>query len=101
MEWKRTGAGKKHALLNFFSSMIYAFLRGAETHYFAKYFHIFEMKSKFLTKLKDWNENAQAQGKSMYYRIFFSSVIFMLFCAAQENMILLNKIIFMKWNQSF
>ena len=44
----------------------HAFLHGAETHDFAKYFHIFEMKSKFLTKLKDWNENAQAQGKSMY-----------------------------------
>jgi len=32
---------------------------------------------------------------------FFSSVIFMCFCAAQEHRILLNKMIFLKWNQSF
>ena len=44
----------------------HAFLHGAETHDFAKYFHIFEMKSKFLTKLKDWNENARPQGKDMH-----------------------------------
>ena len=42
----------------FFKCDFHAFLRGAETHDFVKYFHIFEMKSKFLTKLKDWNENA-------------------------------------------
>ena len=60
------------------------------------------MKSKFLTKLKDVNENAQAQGKNMHSALlnFFSSVFFMLFCAAQERMILLNNIIFMKLNQT-
>ena len=47
------------------------FLRGAEMHDFAKYFHILEMKSKFLTKLKDVNENAQAQGKYMDCLFFF------------------------------
>ena len=44
----------------------HVFLGGAETHDFAKYFHICEMKSKFLTKIKDWNENAQAQGKNLH-----------------------------------
>ena len=50
----------------FFKCDFHAFLRGAETHDFAEYFHILEMKSKFLTKLKDVNENAQAQGKDMH-----------------------------------
>ena len=45
------------------------------------------MKSKILTKLQDWNENAQARRRVK---------IFMLFCAAQKRMILLNKIIFLK-----
>ena len=50
----------------FFKCDFHAFLRREETHDFAKYFHIYEMKSKFLSKLKDWNENAQAQGKDMH-----------------------------------
>ena len=50
----------------FFKCDSHAFLCGAKTHDFAKYFHIFEMKSKFLTKLKDWNENARPQGKDMH-----------------------------------
>ena len=59
------------------------------------------MKSKFLTKLKDVNENAQAQEKDMHCWIFFSSEIFMYFCVAQKRMIFLNKMIFVKWNQNF
>ena len=49
----------------FFKCDFHVFLLGARTHHFAKYFDIFKMKSKFLTKLKDWNGNAQAQGKNM------------------------------------
>ena len=56
------------------------------------------MKFKFLTKLKDWNGNAQAQEKKTCITEFFSSVIFMRFCAAQERTILLNTLIFFKEN---
>ena len=42
----------------------HALLRVARTHDFAKYFDIFKMKSKFLTKLTDWNGNAQADGNN-------------------------------------
>jgi len=52
--------------MHVFSCDFHAFLRGTETHDFAKYFHIYEMRSKFLTKLKDCDENAQAQGKNMH-----------------------------------
>ena len=60
---------KKHRCTtnNLIMCHFHVYLRGSETHDFAKYFHIFEMKSKFLTKLKHCNENAQAQRKSMYY----------------------------------
>ena len=75
LEWKRIDARKKHALLNFFFKChFHAFLSGARTHDFAKQFHIYQMKSKFLTKLKDWNENAQAEGKDMHWWFFFSSI---------------------------
>ena len=43
----------------------HAFLRSTETQDFAKYFHICEMKSKFSTKLKDWNENAHGHRKNL------------------------------------
>ena len=59
---------EKTCIANFFFKCdFHDFLRGAETHDFAKYFHIFEMKSKFLTKVKDVIENAQAQGKHIHY----------------------------------
>ena len=38
----------------------------SKTHGFANLNDVFEMKSKFLTKLKDVNKNAQAQGKDMH-----------------------------------
>ena len=50
----------------FFKCDFHAFLRGAETHDFAKYFHILEMKSKFLTKLKDCNETHKHREKNMH-----------------------------------
>ena len=68
-DWNENAQGheKKLAVLNFLSSVTFMFfLGGAETHAFAKYFHICELKSKFLTKLKDSNENAQAHGKKLH-----------------------------------
>ena len=85
----------------FFKCDFHVFLLGARTHHFAKYFDIFKMKSKFLTKLKDWNGNAQAQEKKTCITEFFSSVIFMRFCAAKERTILLNTLIFFKENPNF
>ena len=77
--WKRTGARKWHTLLNFFPSVIF----------------------KLSTKLKDVTANAQAQGNDTHYPIFFSSVIFMRSCVAQERTFLLNKMIFLNWIKLF
>ena len=65
MEWRRTGARKKHAFLNFYSSVIFMRFCAAQERMILLY-KIIELK-----ELKDWNENAQAQGKNMHYGIFF------------------------------
>ena len=57
---------EKNCILEFFIKCdFHAFLRSTETQDFAKYFHICEMKSKFSTKLKDWNENAHGHRKNL------------------------------------
>ena len=56
------------------------FLRGAETHDFAKSNHIFEMKSKLvINKVERLESKHTGAGKRHAVLNFLSSVIFMLF----------------------
>jgi len=99
--WKRTGTGKHIHYWIFFQvwlSCVFARRKNAGFSYIKWYFSN-EIKVFNKAERCDWIRTGARKSHTLLN--FFSSLIIMCFCAAQEHRILLNKMIIFKWKQSF